>query len=98
MLQMLQVPRRSRELERQISPDDRCRDDIHPKQVNMTHALCAMKGALIRLLTRSDPLELLRVLITAVARTVEPIRPGRSSPRRKGPRLHGYHMVYKPCT
>src|SRR3954467_4436325 len=54
--------------------DDRCRDDIHPKQVNMTHALCAMKGALIRLLTRSDPLELLRVLITAVARTVEPIR------------------------
>ena len=78
--------------------DDRCRDDIHPKQVNLTHALCAMKGALIRLLTRSDPLELLRVLITAVARTVEPIRPGRSSPRRKGPRLHGYHMAYKPCT
>src|SRR3954449_3945926 len=78
--------------------DDRCRDDIHPKQVNMTHALCAMKGALIRLLTRSDPLELLRVLITAVAHTVEPIRPGRSSPRRKGPRLHGYHMAYKPCT
>jgi Transposase DDE domain len=78
--------------------DDRCRDDSHPKQVNMTHALCAMKGALIRLLTRSDPLELLRALVTAVARTVEPIRPGRSSPRRKGPRLHGYHMAYKPCT
>ena len=23
--------------------DDRRRDDTHPKQVNMTHALCAMK-------------------------------------------------------
>jgi hypothetical protein len=78
--------------------DDRGRDDVHPKQVNMTHALCALKGALVRLLTRSDPLELLRAPITAVARTVEPIRPGRSSPRRKGPRLHGYHMAYKPCT
>jgi hypothetical protein len=78
--------------------DDRCRDDVHPKQVNMTHARCAMKGALVRLLTRSDPLELLHALITAFARTVEPVRPGRSHPRRKGPRLHGYPMAYKPCT
>src|SRR3954463_13645571 len=78
--------------------DDRCRDDIHPKQVNMTPPLGPMRGALTRLLTRSDPLELLRALITPVPRPVEPIRPGRSSPRRKGPRLHGYHMAYKPCT
>src|SRR3954468_23899936 len=26
--------------------DDRRRDDSHPKQVNLTHALCAMKDAL----------------------------------------------------
>jgi hypothetical protein len=78
---------------------DECRrNDVHPKQVNMTHALCAMKGALVHLLTRTNPLELLRRLIEIFARTVEPVRPGRSYPRRKGPRLHGYHMAYKPCT
>ena len=78
--------------------DDRRRDDIHPKQVNMTHALCAMKDALVRLLTRANPVELLRRLIEILADTVEPIRPGRSNPRRKGPRLHGYYMAYKPCS
>ena len=70
--------------------------DNHPKQVNLTHALCAMKGTLVRLLTRSDPLELLRALIDVFARTVEPVRPRRLYPRRKG--LHGYHMAYKPCS
>ena len=78
--------------------DDRCRDDGHPKQVNMTYALCAMKNALVCLLTRANPVELLRRLIDIVARTVEPVRQGRSYPRRKGPRLHGYPMAYKPCT
>jgi hypothetical protein len=78
--------------------DDRCRDDRHPKQVNMAHALCAMKGAMVRLLTRANPLELLHRLIGIFVRTVEPVRPGRSSPRRQGPRLHGYPMAYKPCT
>jgi Transposase DDE domain len=78
--------------------DDRCRDDGHPKQINMTYALCAMKNALVCLLTRANPVELLRRLIDIVARTVEPVRPGRSYPRRKGPRLHGYYMAYKPCT
>jgi hypothetical protein len=78
--------------------DDRGRDAVHPKQVNMTHALCAMKGAPVRLLTRGNPLELLRRLIEIFARTVEPVRPRRSYPRRKGPHLQGYHMAYKPCT
>lgn len=63
--------------------DDRCRDDGHPKQVNMTYALCAMKNALVCMLTRANPVELLRRLIDIVARTVEPVRPGRSYPRRK---------------
>jgi hypothetical protein len=78
--------------------DDRCRADVHPKQVNMTHALCAMKAAVVRLLTRANPVELLRRLIEIFARTVEPVRPGRSYPRRQGPRLYGYPMAYKPCT
>ena len=55
-----------------------------------------MKGTLVRLLTRSDPLELLRALIDVFARTVEPVRPRRLYPRRKG--LHGYHMAYKLCS
>ena len=71
--------------------------DVHPKRVNLTHALCTMKQALVRLLTRSDALELLRAVIEVIARTVEPVRPGRSYPRRRGPRLHGYPMAYKPC-
>src|SRR3954465_8113321 len=78
--------------------DDRRRDDSHPKQVNMTHALCAMKDALVRLLTRANPVELLHRLIEILADTVEPVRPGRSNPRRKGPRLQGYYMAYKPCS
>jgi hypothetical protein len=78
--------------------DEQHRGDVHPKQVNLTHALCAMKGTLVRLLTRSDPLELLRALIDVFARTIEPVRPRRLYPRRKGPRLHGYHMTYKPCS
>jgi len=78
--------------------DDRRRDDNHPKQVNMTHALCAMKDALVHLLTRANPVELLRRLIEIFADTVEPVRHRRSNPRRKGPRLHGYYMAYKPCS
>ena len=78
--------------------DEHHRGDSHPKQVNLTHALCALKGTLVRLLIRSDPLELLRALIDVFARTVEPVRPRRLYPRRKGPRLHGYHMAYKPCS
>src|SRR3954462_236714 len=76
--------------------DEQHGGDSHPKQVNLTHALCAMKGTLVRLLTRSDPLELLRALIDVFAHTVEPVRPGRLYPRRNG--LHGYHMAYKPCS
>jgi hypothetical protein len=73
-------------------------DTVPVKQVNLTHALCAMKGALVRLLTHANTLDLLRRLIDVLARTVEPVRPGRSNPRRKGPRLHGYYMAYKPCS
>jgi hypothetical protein len=36
-----------------------------------------MKGTLVRLLTRSDPLDLLRALIDVFARTIEPVRPRR---------------------
>ena len=42
--------------------------------------------------------KLLRALIDVFARTIEPVRPRRLYPRRKGPRLHGYHMAYKPCS
>jgi hypothetical protein len=57
-----------------------------------------MKGTLVRLLTRSDPLERRRAVIDVFARTVEPVRPRRLYPRRKGPRLHGDHMADKPCS
>jgi hypothetical protein len=57
-----------------------------------------MKGAMVRLLTRANPLQLLRRLIAILVRTVEPVRPGRSAVRRRGPRRHGYPMAYKPCT
>src|SRR4051794_23065668 len=78
--------------------DEQHGDDVHPKQVNLTHALCAMKGTLARLLPRSAPWELLRPLIKFFARTIDPVRPRRLYQRRKGPRPHGYHMTYKPCS
>jgi hypothetical protein len=78
--------------------EDHHRDDRYPKLVNMTHALCAMKDAVVRLLTCANPVVLLRRLIEVFADTVEPVRPRRFSPRRKGPRLHGYYTAYKPCS
>jgi hypothetical protein len=77
---------------------DRHRDECHPKQINKTHALCAMKNAVVQLLTCATPMALLRRLIEIFANTVEPIRPRRSYARRKGPRLHGYYTAYKPCS
>ncbi len=72
-------------------------EDRHPKQVNFANALCAMKDALIRLLSRPDPLRIIRALIDRFASIVESVRPQRTYPRRKGPHAHKYHMSYKPC-
>jgi hypothetical protein len=78
--------------------DQRHATDRHPKQVNVAHALCTMKDAIVRLFRRADPEAILRALVETMSRTIEPVRPDRLYPRRKGPRLHSYPMAYKPCT
>jgi hypothetical protein len=78
--------------------DQRHAQDRLPKQVNVAHALCTMKDAIVRLFHRPDPVPLLRALVDTMSRTIEPRRPDRVSPRPKGLRLHGYPIAYKPCT
>jgi hypothetical protein len=78
--------------------DQRHDEDHHPKRVNVAHALCAMKDAIVRLFHRTNPVPVLRALVNTMSRTVEPIRPDRLYPRRKGPRLHSYPMADKPCS
>ena len=73
-------------------------DDRHPKQVNIAHALCVLKKAVVRVFNRPNPLSLLHTVIATIAATVEPVRPDRSNPRRQGPRLHDYPVSYKPCS
>jgi len=73
-------------------------NDKHPKQVNVAHAICAMKGSIVTLLNRSNPFLLLRNLIMSFAGAVEAVRSERSYPRRQGHHLHRRHMSYKPCT
>jgi len=58
-------------------------NDSHPKQVNKTQALSALKDALVRLLTAVSPIALIRSLVDLFARTVEIVRPNRSYERRK---------------
>ena len=72
--------------------------DKHPKNINVTNAYCAMKNTITKLFIRANPLKIIIDLINLFADTVEPVRPGRSYPRKKGPRLHRYSANYKPCT
>ncbi len=73
-------------------------DEKHPKQVNVTNAICTMKNAFARMINSINLERFLQTLINTFARIVEPVRPLRAYPRNMGVRLHGYHTCYKPCT
>ena len=65
-------------------------------QVNMTNALSKMKDTIVLLVQNSTVLPILERLWQVITQTIEPIRPGRSYPRKKRVRRRRFPMAYKP--
>ena len=62
-------------------------------QVNFTFALSCLKNNLVRLFLSNTPEELLQKLFFHFCKNPEPIRPGRSFPRKKVIRDHDAHFI-----
>jgi len=65
-------------------------------QINMTNALSKMKDTIVLLFQRTAILPILKRLWQVIIRTIEPIRPGRSYPRKKRVKRRRFAMTYKP--
>lgn len=68
----------------------------HRYQVNRTNLLSKLKDTLVLLFIRIDIRPLLRALWQQMVQTIEPIRPGRSRPRKPAVRRHRFPTTYKP--
>jgi hypothetical protein len=65
-------------------------------QVNMANAFSKMKDTVVLLLQQANPLPLLQRLWQLMIQTIEPVRPGRSYPRKKRVKPRRFPMAYKP--
>jgi hypothetical protein len=65
-------------------------------QLNMTNAFSKMKDTVVLLFQRADIRPLLDQLWQLMIKTIEPIRPGRSYPRKKRVKPKRFPMCYKP--
>lgn len=68
----------------------------HRYQVNMTNLLSKLKDTVVLLLTRSHILPYLQALWQQMTHTIEPVRPGRSYPRKSAVRRPRFPTTYKP--
>jgi hypothetical protein len=64
-------------------------------QINMTNLLSKLKDAIVFLFSDSDIYPLLQSLWGQMVQTTEPIRPGRSYPRKKAVKRKRFPMNYK---
>ncbi len=64
-------------------------------QVNMTNLISKMKDTVVYLLHDTDIRPLLLALWQQMVKTTEPIRPGRSFPRKQRVRRKRFPMTYK---
>ncbi len=64
-------------------------------QINTTNLISKMKDTIVHLLRDTDILSLLQALWQQMLKTIEPIRPGRSFPRKKQVRRKRFAMTYK---
>ena len=67
----------------------------HRYQINMTHLISKMKDTIVYLLHDTAILSLLQALWEQMVKTIEPIRPGRSFPRKKQVKRKRFAMNYK---
>lgn len=65
-------------------------------QVNMTNALSKMKDAVVLLFQHTAILPILNRLWQVMTQVIEPIRPGRSYPRKMRVKRRRFPMTYKP--
>lgn len=65
-------------------------------QINMTNAFSKMRDTVVLLLRPANILPLLQRLWQLMIKTIEPIRPGRSYPRKKRGTPKRFPMAYKP--
>lgn len=68
----------------------------HPYQVNMTNLLSKLKDTVVLFFTRTDLRPYLHALWLQMTRTIEPIRKGRSFPRKPAVRPPRFSTSYKP--
>lgn len=76
--------------------DKRTEHCKHPYAVNFTQALSKMKDTIVRLFTHRNPFQILVEFLDVLARTVEPVRPGRHYPRRFKVAATIMNPTYKP--
>lgn len=69
----------------------------HAVRINFSHAIARMKDTIVRLFTALHPHQILGRFIDLLRRTVEPVRPNRSFPRRKRITLQRFPASYKRC-
>jgi hypothetical protein len=65
-------------------------------QVNMTNAFSKMKDTIVLLFQRAAILPILNRLWQVMTQVIEPIRPGRSYPRKKRVKRRRFPLTYKP--
>lgn len=68
----------------------------HPYQVNMTNLLSKLKDTIVLLFIRADLRPYFHALWQQMIHTIEPIRKGRSIPRKTTVRRHRFPTTYKP--
>ena len=67
----------------------------HEYQINMTNLISKMKDTVVYLLRDADIRPLLQALWQQMVKTIEPIRHGRTFPRKKGVKRKRFPMSYK---
>lgn len=67
----------------------------HPYQINVANLFSKLKDTLIHLFLAANPLPFLHHLWQQMTRTIEPIRPNRSFPRKKRVKPRRFSMSYK---
>jgi len=73
-----------------------CEQKKYVYRINTTQALSKMKDALLLLFIRANIIELLNKLLDLFIATIEPIRPGRTYPRKHSVQKRGFYPCYKP--
>lgn len=76
--------------------EQQTQDKRHTYQINITYAFSKMKDTVVLLFQRTHIRPLLNRLWQLMIKTIEPIRPGRSCPRRKRVKRKRFPLCYKP--